>query len=96
MSNSPDNLLKTAMLEVGRDLLVLNDDDFKQWASDLDPEARNLLLGKYRNNREFYKKILTEQRRVQVPNSHRYLDADKKLKKYNAQGKILKTIIDSL
>lgn len=95
MTNSPENLLRVAMLDLGRDLLSLDNDRFTAWAAALDPEVVKLLLEKHRMNREFYKKILLEQHRVKVPNSARYKDADNKLRMYNIQGKILKTIIES-
>jgi len=95
MENTGENELKTAMLELGKDLLSMGDDSFKQWASSLDKEVAKALLSKHRSNRDFYKKILIEERRVSYPNSYRYEDAERKMKKCNTQGKILKTIVES-
>jgi len=96
MADSIADELNTHIVELGRDMLIMAGDNFKSWASSLNPEVVKLLLEKHRNNRNFYKKILQEELRETNPNSFRYEDAEKKMKKYNVQGKILKEIVDSL
>ena len=87
--------LNDAIRSVGGTLIHLSDDEFKGWAARLGKELQTLLLEKHRGSRNFYKKILSEERRAKFPNSHRYSDAEMKLRIYNAQGKALKTLIDS-
>lgn len=45
-------------------------------------------------DRDFYKKVLTEEYRKKNPNSIRYREATKIVDLYNEKGKLLKSIID--
>jgi len=95
MSESTEDKLRSAMLVLGKDLLVMSKDSFRNWASSLDAETAELLLEKHRSNRDFYRAVLTEERKKEFPQAFRYVDAEKKLEKYNQQGKILKEVVES-
>lgn len=88
-----EKTLRVAIQSIGGDLLNLTDEEFQRWAEKLDPDAQKLLLEQYRGSRNFYKTILQEERAKVVPHAYRYEDAAKKLKIYNAQGKILSELV---
>ena len=58
-------------------------------------EAHALLLERLRSSREFYKRILSEERRKKNPSSYRYENAEAHLKKYNSQGKLLNELLEA-
>ena len=58
-------------------------------------EAHELLLAKLRSSREFYKRILSEERRKKHPSSYRYEDAETHIMKYNSQGKVLNELLEA-
>ena len=58
-------------------------------------DAHTLLLAKLRSSREFYKRIMTEERRKKYPNSYRYEDAENHLRKYNSQGKLISELLEA-
>lgn len=96
MSASISDELNNHIKALGRDILSLDPEKFKSWASSLDDEVVELLLKKHRSNRDFYKRIMMDERRKKFPKAFIYQDAEEKLRKYNIQGKILKEIVESL
>ena len=91
------NELKEKLLITGGsvDTIPKDKDKLISWATKLSVEAHELLMEKLRSSREFYKKILSEERRKKNPNSFRYEDAEKNIQRYNVQGKILKELLDT-
>lgn len=87
--------LATQIRNQGGTLINLSDENLKVFCNNLDKDELTVLLGKYRDDREFYRNILREIRRDKFPNSFRYQDADEKLAVYNKQGLIIKTILDT-
>lgn len=93
MENTKTELeLRHSIRDIGGNVIDMPDERFHKWARMLTNEQIVLLLEKHRGNRNFYKKILQEERRQTHPNSLRYEDAAKLIVKYNAQGKILAEI----
>ena len=87
--------LRYSVLLSGGKTIGMSDQKFKEWAEKLSDDDLKLMLDKHRGNRDFYKKIMEEDYRKEHPNSFRYKDAENKVKKLNAQGKILKELIDN-
>jgi len=96
MKEAAEQELKAARVILRGSIEDMSVKAFSKWALTISVEAMKLLIKKHRGTRNFYKKILQEERRETHPNSQRYADAEKKLKIYNTQGKILKELIDSL
>lgn len=86
---NPESSLKESIKMMGGNVIDIPDEKFSKWAMTLTPEQIDLLLEKHKSSRNFYKKILQEERRQTHPNSWRYEDAEVFVRKYNAQGKIL-------
>ena len=95
MKATAEKELREVTLLLGKAMLSLAPDKFRSWASSLNNDVVELLLEKHRADRNFYKRITQEERRKDAPQALRYQDAEKKLRKYNEQGKILKQIVES-
>lgn len=86
---NPESSLRESIKMMGGNVIDMPDEKFSKWAMTLTPEQVDLLLEKHRSSRNFYKKILQEERRKTHPSSWRYEDAEKLVQKYNVQGSIL-------
>lgn len=84
--------LRQSIRDIGGNVIDMPEEKFRKWARMLTDEQIDLLLEKHRASRNFYKKILQEERRQTHPNSWRYEDAAKFVVQYNLQGKILAEI----
>lgn len=86
--------LKEKLKPHGGTTINISPESFESFAAKLSDAVLKYLLGKHRENRNFYKKILAEEYRAKHPNVSRYADAEKKLKIYNYQGKIISKLIN--
>jgi hypothetical protein len=87
--------LNEAIKSAGGKLIQLSEAAFTAWAEKLDKDVLQLLIETHRGTRNFYKKILNEERRKTNPSSYRYSDAADKIVIYNSQGKIISGILNS-
>ncbi|MFA5432912.1 MAG: hypothetical protein GX567_11940 [Clostridia bacterium] len=78
----------------GASLMNSKEEDFNKLMSTLSLDECQSIITYMKIEREFYKKVLTEEYRKKNPNSFRYRDATKFIEKVNEKGKLLKSIID--
>ena len=79
----------------GLDGLPEKPEKITELSKSLSLEAHTLLLSKLKSSREFYKRMLLEERRKKNPNSFRYEDAEIHIRKYNIQGKTLNDLLEA-
>ena len=89
------SILTDDEIDLGPEPQFYDAEKFARHAKNLSKEDKEKLLNQMRTDKEFYGKILTEDRRAIVPNSHRYQSAQKAIRMLNQNGLSLKKLIES-
>lgn len=81
--------------QIGGKLIELNNEKFLELMKSHSKDDLDKLRTSLISTRDFYKRVLSEEYREKHPDSLRYKEAQELVDKYNAKGKILKSVIDS-
>jgi hypothetical protein len=94
MDTNDEKIVNDLKKTSGKDLIDMRDEYFKSFMEKQSKKTLLLVRDSLITDREFYKKILSEEHAKKNPNSYRYSDARIKIEKINEKGKLLKAIIE--
>jgi len=90
-----NRILAEKLKKAGESYITLDNNEFKNFISDMSTADKKMFVQKMRGNLQFYKKVISEPHYQKNKKGERYNDAFNKYQLINAKGKLISQIIKS-